>query len=143
MVTAESCTGGLIAAALARAEGASEVLHGGFVVYTKEQKAKALGVSRTLLAREGAVNGTVARQLADGARRRSSATLALAITGVLGPAPDDDGNPVGLIFFAISRRGGKTLAFKRRFPRQSHDRLRTAAMHEAFALLCAYAPKKR
>jgi nicotinamide-nucleotide amidase len=96
IVTAESCTAGAVAALLAQAEGAGDVLHGGFVTYTKEHKAKALGVSSCLLQEQGAVNAEVVKQLAAGALERSPATLAIAISGVLGPECDRDGNPVGL-----------------------------------------------
>jgi nicotinamide-nucleotide amidase len=71
IVTAESCTGGMIAAILSRVDGAGDLLHGGFVTYTKEQKTKALGVSAQLLKDHGAVNETVVRQLATGALARS------------------------------------------------------------------------
>ena len=91
LVTAESCTGGLIAAALSQAEGASDVLEGAFVTYTKAQKSKALGVRKGLLKREGAVTPQVAAEMAAGARRRSNAKLALSITGVLGPKSNAHG----------------------------------------------------
>jgi nicotinamide-nucleotide amidase len=87
VVTAESCTAGLVAAALAQGEGASDVLHGGFVTYTKAQKSAALGVAPKLLARQGSVNAAVAEALAAGALERSPADIAFAVTGVLGPAP--------------------------------------------------------
>ena len=78
VVTAESCTAGLISAALSHADGASEILHGSFVTYTKDNKSKALGVDRRLLSEKSAVCAEVAEQMACGALDRSPATLALA-----------------------------------------------------------------
>jgi nicotinamide-nucleotide amidase len=103
-VTAESCTAGLISAALAHAEGAGDLLHGGFVTYTKAAKHRFLGVPKGLLLREGSVSQPVAARLAAGALRHSPADIAIAVTGVLGPDPDEDGNPVGLIYAACARR---------------------------------------
>ena len=101
IVTAESCTAGNIAALLAQAEGASDILHGGFITYTKEHKTKALGVPWRLLKEEGAVNADVVKQLAAGALERSPAAMAIAVSGVLGPEPDEDGNPIGLVYFCV------------------------------------------
>ena len=95
LVTAESCTSGLLAAVLSEAPGAAELLHGGFVTYTKCHKTIALGVPEALLTRKGAVCPEVAAAMAQGALARSAADLATAITGVAGPSPDEDGNPVG------------------------------------------------
>ena len=87
IVTAESCTAGIVAALLAQAEGASDILHGGFTTYTKEHKTKALGVSARLLEEQGAVNADVVKRLAAGALVRSPATMATAISGDLAPNP--------------------------------------------------------
>jgi nicotinamide-nucleotide amidase len=115
IVTAESCTGGLLAAVLAEAPGAGKQLQGGFVTYTKDQKAIALGVPRALLEREGAVSEAVARAMAEGALGRSIADVSVSITGVAGPETDEDGNSVGLIHIAAARRGGATLHQEHRF----------------------------
>jgi len=109
IVTAESCTGGLLATVLAEAPGAAKQLQGGFVVYTKDQKTIALGIPRALLERESAVSQAVARAMAEGALARSVADLSVSITGVAGPEPDEDGNPVGLVYVAAARRGAATL----------------------------------
>lgn len=135
VVTAESCTAGLIAAALSLADGASHVLEGAFVTYTKDQKIQALGVPKKLLRREGAVNAEVARHMAVGARRRSKAKIALSVTGVLGPLPDDDGNPVGLVYFGVSAGRKAPYVQARRFERMSHDRLRCLMVLKAFELI--------
>lgn len=123
IVTAESCTAGAIAAALAQADGASDILHGGFVTYTKDQKAKALGVSKSLLKEQGAVNAEVVKQLAAGALEHSPASLAIAVTGVLGPSQDEDGNPVGLIFLCVLARGNEPKVVKEYVEDQSHGQL--------------------
>jgi nicotinamide-nucleotide amidase len=109
IVTAESCTGGLLATVLAEAPGAGKQLQGGFVTYTKDQKTIALGIPRALLERESAVSEAVARAMAEGALARSIATLSVSITGVAGPEPDEDGNPVGLVHIAAARHGTPTL----------------------------------
>ncbi|MFL9826099.1 CinA family protein [Rhodoplanes sp. SY1] len=105
LVTAESCTGGLLAAVLSEAPGAGAQLHGGFAVYTKAQKTVALGVPEALLERSTAVCEDVARAMVAGALERSCADVAVAVTGVAGPACDEDGNPVGLVHLAAGRRG--------------------------------------
>src|SRR3569833_3168327 len=131
IVTAESCTGGLIAASLSHAPGASECLHGGFVVYTKESKTHALGVSRELLDQCGAVNATVAQELASGALARSSADIALSVTGVLGPTPDEDGNPPGLVYFGVLRRGHAARVVSQHFPQEDPHDVRRAVVRRA------------
>ncbi|HEY6924081.1 MAG TPA: CinA family protein, partial [Steroidobacteraceae bacterium] len=117
VITAESCTGGLIAAALSHARGASDCLHGGFVVYTKDCKAVALGVDRDLLARMGSVNAQVAHELARGAIEHSTADLAIAVTGVLGPEPDEDDNPPGQVYFGLAHRGEDSRVLAQHFSR--------------------------
>jgi nicotinamide-nucleotide amidase len=102
IVTAESCTAGKLSALLSESPGAAEQLHGGFVAYTKANKIKSLGVSADLLGEKGAVCPDVALAMAAGALARSPATLAVSITGVAGPDPDEDGNPVGFVCIAVS-----------------------------------------
>jgi PncC family amidohydrolase len=109
IVTAESCTAGMLSTLLSEAPGASEHLHGGFVTYTKENKTKVLGVSEHLLTEKSAVCTEVTIAMAEGALRRSPADLAVAVTGVAGPEPDEDGNPVGRACIAVARRGTSPL----------------------------------
>jgi len=135
IVTAESCTAGAIAALLAQAEGASDILHGGFITYTKQHKAKALGVSERLLKEQGAVNADVVKQLAAGALERSPASLAIAVSGVLGPEPDEDGNPVGLVYFCVLTKDKPPVVDKEEFGEQPHDRLLEQCLHRAFELI--------
>jgi nicotinamide-nucleotide amidase len=135
IVTAESCTAGLISAALSEGEGAADCLHGSFVAYTKANKSRALGVPADLLRRRGAVNGAVARALAKGALARSPADIAIAVTGVLGPRSDEDGNPVGLVYFCLAARGGTAPVLRRQFRKQPHDRLRFRATATALDMI--------
>ena len=103
LATAESCTAGQLASTLSAAPGASQALQAGFVVYTKAAKTMLLGVSVELLAGPGgAVTEPVACAMAQGARDRSPADFGVAITGVAGPKPDEDGNPVGLAHVACA-----------------------------------------
>jgi nicotinamide-nucleotide amidase len=105
IVTAESCTAGRIAQLLADTPGAGAYFHGGFVTYTKEMKTAVLAVSPDLLKRQTAVCSEVAHAMAAGALAHSPADVALAVTGVIGPDPDEDGNPVGLVYCAVMKRG--------------------------------------
>src|SRR5688572_13174944 len=105
VVTAESCSAGTLALALSKGEGAARHFAGGFVTYTKEMKHRVLGVPMPLLTDRGAVCSEVAEAMAQGAIERSGASIGVAVTGVAGPEPDEDGNPVGLIYCAVAREG--------------------------------------
>jgi nicotinamide-nucleotide amidase len=135
IVTAESCTAGLLALVLSDAEGAAEHFHGGFVTYTKGHKTCALGVPGDVLYEQGAVCGTVARAMAEGALLRSTASLAAAITGVAGPEPDDDGNPVGRVCIAVARRGFPTRDFEKHYGDIGRDAIRQRAVADALRAL--------
>jgi PncC family amidohydrolase len=102
LVSAESCSAGMVATLLSEVEGAASCLHGGFVTYTKEMKHTLLGVPKDLLAEKSAVCAEVAQAMASGALARTPAHAAIAITGVAGPEPDEDGNPGGLVFVAVA-----------------------------------------
>ena len=115
IITAESCTSGLLATTLSEAPGAAELLHGGFVTYTKQNKTAALGVPAELLQRRGAVCPEVAAAMAEGALARSPADIAVAITGVAGPARDEDDNPVGLVCIAVARKSRPPSILERRY----------------------------
>jgi nicotinamide-nucleotide amidase len=131
IVTAESCTAGLLAQTLSDAEGAAEHFHGAFVTYTKGHKTCALGVPGRMLHEEGAVCGAVARAMADGALLHSTATLAASITGVAGPQPDEDGNPVGRVCIAVARRGGPTRDFEKNYGDIGREAIRERAVADA------------
>lgn len=104
--TAESCTGGLIAKRMTDLPGASQVFHGGIVSYVNQVKANVLGVPQDLLDQYGAVSAPVAQAMAQGARKALGTDLAVAVTGVAGPTPDDRGNEVGLVYVALAQEGG-------------------------------------
>lgn len=102
---AESCTGGLVAAALTEIEGSSAVLDRGFVTYSNEAKQQMLGVSADIIDTFGAVSIATAWAMAQGALRRSGADVAVAITGIAGPGGASPGKPVGTVVFARALRG--------------------------------------
>lgn len=135
VITAESCTAGLLAAALSLGTEASQCLHGGFVVYTKAQKTAALGVDAGILKSQGSVNAEVARQMAEGALRHSRATVAVAITGVIGPNPDEDNNPPGLVYMAAARSGRPTEVIRHDFGKRDPDEVRRETVLNALDLL--------
>lgn len=112
--TAESCTGGLIAGALTEIAGSSDVVDRGFVTYSNEAKMEMLGVADATLAAHGAVSEPTAREMADGARNRSRASVSVAVTGVAGPGGGSAEKPVGLVHFAAST-DGRTVAEHRIF----------------------------
>ena len=135
IITAESCTSGLLATVLSEAPGAGKILQGGFVTYTKEHKHVALGVPEELLHAKGAVCSEVACAMAEGALARSTADLAAAITGVAGPEPDEDGNPVGRVFIAVARRRRDASCFQKDYGDIGRDAVREAAIADAIAAL--------
>ncbi|GAB6053336.1 hypothetical protein JCM17960_21560 [Magnetospira thiophila] len=108
IATAESCTGGLIAAALTEVAGASEVFERGFVTYSNQAKMDSLGVDAALIAAQGAVSAAVAKAMAEGALRHSQAKLSIAVTGIAGPGGGSLEKPVGLVHLACARRDRET-----------------------------------
>ena len=138
IIVAESCTAGLMSQILSDAEGAADYFHGGFVTYTKEHKTSALGVPASLLRDKGAVCGEVARAMAEGALTNSAAGISAAITGVAGPEPDEDGNPVGRVCVAIARRGFPIRDFEVRYGDIGRDTIRKRAVADALLLDSVY-----
>lgn len=110
LVTAESCTGGLIAATCTAVAGSSEWFERGFVTYSNEAKTESLGVDARLIAAHGAVSEEVARAMAEGALAHSRAQLAVAVTGIAGPAGASTNKPVGTVWLAVARAGAGTQA---------------------------------
>jgi nicotinamide-nucleotide amidase len=108
IATAESCTGGLIAAACTSVAGSSDWFERGFVTYSNEAKTELLGVAATLIATRGAVSDEVARAMAEGALARSHAQIAVAVTGIAGPGGGSPGKPVGTVWMAIAASSAAT-----------------------------------
>jgi nicotinamide-nucleotide amidase len=133
--TAESCTGGLVAAALTAIPGSSDVVDRGFVTYSNEAKTEALGVPAALIAAHGAVSEAVARAMAEGVVARSAADVSVAVTGIAGPGGGSDAKPVGLVHFAATRRGGPTVHLERRYGDLGRSGIRAAAVRDALDLL--------
>ncbi len=136
VATAESCTGGLIAAALTAIAGSSDVVDRGFVTYSNAAKTAMLGVPEALIAEVGAVSEAVARAMVLGALAASPADLAVAVTGIAGPGGGSADKPVGLVWFGAARRGGAAMTERRVFP-GDRDAVRRATVLHAFALLAA------
>jgi nicotinamide-nucleotide amidase len=113
IVTAESCTGGLIAAALTDISGSSEAVFGGFVTYHNRAKIEMIGVDEALIERWGAVSESVAEAMADGARETAGVEVALAVTGIAGPGGGSAEKPVGLVYLACATAGGTRVIEKR------------------------------
>ncbi len=105
LATAESCTGGLIAAACTAVAGSSDWFERGFVTYSNDAKTESLGVPAELIAAHGAVSAEVARAMAEGALQHSRAGLAVAVTGIAGPTGGSPSKPVGTVWMAVARRG--------------------------------------
>jgi nicotinamide-nucleotide amidase len=133
--TAESCTGGLIAALLTEIPGSSNVLERGFVVYSNAAKQELLGVPPETLARHGAVSGETAVAMAEGALHASRAEVAVSVTGVAGPDGGSAAKPVGLVHFACARRGKPTVAREERFGDIGRGEVRLASVKIALDLL--------
>lgn len=135
IATAESCTGGLIAASLAAIPGASASLERGFVTYSNEAKTEMLGVPADLIQRIGAVSRDVAIAMAEGALAKSRADIAVAVTGIAGPDGGTPEKPVGLVHMAASRRGGATIHEEKRFGDLGRHEIQLATVLAAFDLL--------
>ncbi|OIQ63660.1 nicotinamide-nucleotide amidohydrolase PncC [mine drainage metagenome] len=135
LATAESCTGGLIAATCTELAGSSDWFERGFVTYSNASKTELLGVDAALIARHGAVSEPVARAMAAGALAHSNAQVALAVTGIAGPGGATALKPVGTVCFGYALAGG-VVSETRRF---AGDRagVRHAAVHQALLQLLA------
>jgi len=136
LVTAESCTGGLIAAALTAIAGSSDVMERGFVTYSNESKTELIGVPAELIARRGAVSEDVARAMAEGAIRHSHADIAISVTGVAGPGGGTTKKPVGFVCFGLARRGEPARSEHHVFP-GDRGAIRAAIVAHAFLLIRA------
>lgn len=135
IATAESCTGGLVAAALTDIAGSSSVVERGFVTYSNEAKAEMIGVPMDLIIAHGAVSEPVARAMAQGALAQSNAGLAVAITGIAGPGGGTDEKPEGLVHFACSRRGHDTVHIRIEFGALGREIVRNRSVVQALTML--------
>ena len=135
LATAESCTGGLVAAALTEIAGSSDVVGCGFVTYSNAAKEAMLGVPAATLKRHGAVSGATAAAMAEGALKNSTADHAVAITGIAGPGGGSKQKPVGLVHFAAASRDGRRLERRRLFGKIGRRRVRLRSVAEALELL--------
>lgn len=136
IATAESCTGGLIAATLTAIAGSSDVVDRGFVTYSNEAKAEMLGVELSVIASEGAVSDAVARAMAQGALERSNADITIAVTGVAGPGGGSAAKPVGLVWFGLATRATVDSEY-RIFP-GDRNAVRAATVAHALGLIARY-----
>ena len=135
VATAESCTGGLVAAALTEIPGSSDVVDRGFVTYSDDAKRAMLGVPAATLKRHGAVSAQTAKAMAAGALKNSPADLSVSITGIAGPGGGSRQKPVGLVYFAAASRDGRRIARKRLYGKIGRRRVRLRSVAEALALL--------
>ncbi|MCH7629976.1 MULTISPECIES: CinA family protein [Novosphingobium] len=135
LAVAESCTGGLVAAALTEIAGSSAVLDRGFVTYSNESKHELLGVSMDVIDTFGAVSIAVAWSMAQGALKHSGADVAVAITGVAGPGGGSDNKPVGTVVFARAERGEDPEAVNAELKFFENARTRSEVRREA--AICA------
>ena len=138
VATAESCTGGLAAAALTAIAGSSDVVERGFVTYSNAAKSELLGVPQETIAAHGAVSAETAAAMAEGALARAPIDLAVSIVGVAGPDGGSSGKPVGLVHFGLARRGAAPRTERRIFP-GDRTAIREAALRMALGLLEAEA----
>lgn len=136
VVTAESCTGGLVAGAITDIAGASAVLDCGFITYSDAAKTEMLGVPPGLIDEHGAVSEPVARAMAEGARKRSGSTLAVAVTGIAGPGGSAY-KPEGRVCFALAGLAAGTSSETVDFGAIGRERVRAESVAHALALLLA------
>lgn len=116
LVSAESCTGGLIMGCLTEVPGSSDVVDRGYISYSYDSKVEELGIEMELLQKTGAVSGEVAQQMAEGALKASKAHIAVAATGIAGPGGATEAKPVGLVYIGIANaKSGKSFSMKNLF----------------------------
>lgn len=134
LATAESCTGGMVAAALTDVAGSSDVFERGFVTYSNAAKVELLGVAPETLAAHGAVSEEIAREMAEGALAQSSADMAVSITGIAGPGGSEF-KPEGRVCFGLARKGRETQVETVEFGALGRAKVRKAATEHALRLL--------
>ena len=134
IVSAESCTAGLLAASLTELPGSSVFYEQGFITYSNHSKTRVLGVENKTLKKYGAVSEEVAKEMADGALKRSKSTIAISITGIAGPGGSDF-KPEGLVCFAVAKENGKIRTETKKYGPIGRDNIRSYAVETAITLL--------
>lgn len=134
LATAESCTGGLIAATLTEIAGSSDVFERGFVTYSNDAKTYSIGVPAEIVAGHGAVSEPVARAMAEGCLRKSKADIAIACTGVAGPGGGTATKPVGLVHIAVAAHGHETMHLRMTYGEIGRGAVRRATVEDALNL---------
>ena len=142
LATAESCTGGLVAAALSEIPGSSLVLDRGFVTYSNEAKQQMLGVTPATIDVYGAVSTACAEEMAKGALAHASVDLAISITGIAGPTGAVRGKPIGLVYFCAASRSGRVIAHYRKYGDIGRAKVRRECVLQALAMLQELAEKE-
>ncbi len=142
VATAESCTGGLLAAALTNIAGSSAVIDRGFVTYTNESKQQMLGIPSAIIEQHGAVSRETAEAMASGALIHTPADLAASVTGIAGPTGATPGKPVGLVHFGAAARSGRAIHRERRFGDIGRSEVRRRSVLEAIAMLTELAEQE-
>ncbi|NVJ68887.1 MAG: CinA family protein [Alphaproteobacteria bacterium] len=135
LVTAESCTGGLVAGSLTEIAGSSDVFDRGFITYSNEAKNQMLSVSAESLIRFGAVSEAVAKEMAYGALAASRADISVSVTGIAGPGGGSQEKPVGLVWFGVCKIGEAPSSLKMEFGDVGRDKIRLSAVKTALKLL--------
>jgi len=135
LATAESCTGGLVAAAITDIPGSSDVFDRGFVTYSNKAKQALLSVSKDLLDQNGAVSAEVAKAMAQGAMNAAGTSIAVSLTGIAGPGGGSPEKPVGLVFIACADRQERFHARECRFGDLGRSEVRRRSVIAAFALI--------
>ena len=133
LALAESCTGGFIANRITNVPGASRVFLGGVVAYSNEVKRRFLGVRAKTLARRGAVSEAVAREMAEGARKKFGADFAMAVTGIAGPGGGTKSKPVGTVFIALA--DGKETVVDRKLNAAGREKFKRSTAGQALKML--------
>ncbi len=136
ITTAESCTGGLVSAALTAIPGSSDVFDCGFSTYSYKAKTALLGVPQSILVEHGAVSEKVASLMAEGALAHSTAEVSVALTGIAGPTGGLPGKPVGTVCFACARIGAKTRSQTCHFGDLGRPQVRMMSVRQALEMLC-------
>jgi nicotinamide-nucleotide amidase len=139
---AESCTGGLVSAAISEIPGSSLVLDRGFVTYSNEAKQQMLGVTPGTIDFYGAVSKECAEEMAKGALAHAQVDLAVSITGIAGPTGAVAGKPIGLVYFCAASRSGRIIAHDRKFGAIGREKVRRASVLQALAMLRELAKKE-